>query len=155
MRQENVCLVGNHEIIYANVSSGKLSVTERAHTLQQLGVGVRSGNAIYTSCKSSYIIRCKFRRKAGYNEIEYIPISSPWYDEETQLTTLRNGDILLFMKDMHAALFSPKTEKCQEITLQGIEELHNIDPAFARQDCRGNIWLGTKRSGLYRMNLRA
>ena len=155
MGQENVCLVGNHEIVSANVSSGKLSVTECTPIPMQLGVGTRSGDAIYTSCKSPYIIRCKFRtHKTKYNEIEYIPVSFPWYDEETQLTTLRNGDLLLFMKDMHVALFSPKTEKCQEIPLQGISERHNIDPAFARQDSHGNIWLGTKRSGLYYMNLR-
>lgn len=164
MGQEKVCLVGNHELIAANVSSGKLSVTKRTPRLPQLGVGTLSGDDIYASCKSPYIIRCKFSskktednkaedNKAGYTRIEYLPVSFPWYDEETQLTTLRNGDILLFMKDMHVALFSPKTEKCQEIPLQGIEETHNIDPAFARQDSHGNIWLGTKRSGLYRMNL--
>ena len=164
MGQGKVCLVGNHEFIYANVSSGKLSVIKRTPRLPQLGVGTLSGDDIYASCKSPYIIRCKFSskktegdkaegNKAGYTRIEYIPVSFPWYDEETQLTTLRNGDIFLFMKDMHVALFSPKTEKCQEISLQGIEELHNIDPAFARQDSHGNIWLGTKRSGLYRMNL--
>ena len=169
MGKENVCLVGNHEIISADVSSGKLSVTDRTPRLPQLGVGTLSDNAIYASCKSPYIIRCKFssanteEKKAEDNEIEvtktegndfkYFPVSFPWYDEETQLTTLRNGDILLFMKDMHVALFSPKTEKCQEISLQGIGETHNIDPAFARQDRHGNIWLGTKRSGLYRMNL--
>ena len=160
MGQEKICLVGNHEIAFANVSSGKLSVTERAPILKQLGVGTRSGNDIYASCKSPYIIKCKFknykteRKKAEHNGIEYIPVSFPWYDEETQLTTLRNGDILLFMKDMHVALFSPKTEKCQEIQLQGIGETHNIDPAFARQDSQGYIWLGTKRSGLYRMSLK-
>ena len=160
MGQENVCLIGNHEIVCTNISSGKLSITERASIPKQLGVGTRSGNDIYTSCKSPYIIRCKFNPyKKEYNkvehcEIEYIPISLPWYDEETQLTTLRNGEILLFMKDMHVALFSPKTEKCQEIQLQGIGETHNIDPAFARQDSQGYIWLGTKRSGLYRMSLK-
>ena len=160
MGQEKACLVGNHEIISANVSSGKLSVTERASIPKQLGAGTRLGNDIYASCKSPYIIRCKFGsnkkeyNKAEHNKIEYIPISLPWYDEETQLTTLRNGEILLFMKDMHVALFSPKTEKCQEIQLQGIGETHNIDPAFARQDSQGNIWLGTKRSGLYRMSLK-
>ena len=160
MGQEDICLIGNHEIVFANISSGKLSITERAPILKQLGIGTRLGKDIYTSCKSPYIIRCKLNPhrkeydKAEHGEIEYIPISSPWYDEETQLTTLRNGDILLFMKDMHVALFSPKTEKCQEIQLQGIGETHNIDPAFARQDSQGNIWLGTKRSGLYRMSLK-
>ena len=164
MGHEKVCLVGNHEIISANVSSGKLSVSERAPILKQLGVGTKSGDDIYASCKSPYIIRCNFNSnkiednkavysKAEHKGIKYIPVSFPWYDEETQLTTLRNGDILLFMKDMHVALFSPKTEKYEEISLQGIEESHNIDPAFARQDSHGNIWLGTKRSGLYRMNL--
>ena len=154
MGQEKVCLVGNHEIISANITSGKLSVIDNVHILQQLGVGTRLGDTIYVCSKVPYIIRCKFRsHKTEPNAIDYLPVSLPWYDEETQLTTLRNGDIFLFMKDMHVAIFSPKTSECKEIPLRGIGEVHNIDPAFVRQDSHGNIWLGTKRSGLYRMNL--
>ena len=150
MNHGQVCLVGNHEIIFANTISNKLSIQYRTPSLPQLGVGTKSGENIYTSCKAPYIIRCNYKTK----EIKNIPISWSWYDEETQLTTLHNGDILLFMKDMHVALLSLKTGKCQELSLSGITERQNIDPAFARQDSRGDIWLGTKRSGLYRMNLK-
>lgn len=58
------------------------------------------------------------------------------------------------MKNMHLALLSPATGKITDLEVNGALKHGNIDPAFARQDSRGNIWLGTKRAGLYRFNLK-
>lgn len=149
MKDNRVCLVGNHELVSANISAGKLTLTNRASHLSQLGVGTQAGDDIFASCEAPYIIRYRY----GSQKADSIPVKLPAYDEETQLTTLHNGDILLFMKDMHIATFSPRTNQYKELKLQGIDESHNIDPAFARQDSHGNIWLGTKRSGLYLLKL--
>lgn len=145
----NICLIGNHEMVCAQVAHGKLQLTSRTTPLPQLGAGTLSGKDVYASCQAPYIIRYRY----GSKKTEFIPIQLPWYDEGTQLTTLSNGKILLFMKDMHIAILSPESKLCRELTLQGIEDTHNTDPAFARQDSHGNVWLGTKRSGLYRLNI--
>ena len=149
MKDNRVCLVGNHEMVSASVSAGKLTLANRASHLSQLGAGTQAGEDIFASCEAPYIIRYRY----GKQKADSIPVNLPAYDEETQLTTLHNGDILLFMKDMHIATFSPLTNRCQELNLLNVGESHNIDPAFARQDSHGNIWLGTKRSGLYRLKL--
>lgn len=149
MKDNRVCLVGNHEMVSGHVIAGKLTLINRASHLGLLGVGTLVGDDIFASCEAPYIIRYKY----GSQKADSIPVKLSGYDEETQLTTLHNGAILLFMKDMHIATFSPKTNQYKELKLQGIADTHNIDPAFARQDSHGNIWLGTKRSGLYRLRL--
>ena len=143
-----VCLVGNHEMVSAQVEGERLLVGKRASHLPLLGCGTRA-DAIYASSESPYIIRYRY----GATKADSIAFQNKWYDEETQLTTLKDGNVLLFMKDMHAALLSTRTGKVSELQLKGIGDPRNIDPAFARQDSKGNVWLGTKRSGLYRLNL--
>ncbi len=143
-----VCLVGTHEIVSAEVNGEKLSLGSRASRLPLLGCGTNS-DAVYASCEAPYIIRYKY----GSGRADSLAFDNKWYDEESQLTTLANGDILLFMKDMHVAIHSVKTGKTSELRLKGTENALNVDPAFARQDSRGLVWLGTKRSGLYRLDL--
>ncbi len=144
-----VCLVGNHEIVSAQVDRAQLHIGKRASNLPLLGSGTRVGSDIYASCEAPYIIKYRY----GATDADSIAFKNKWYDEETQLTTLHNGDILLFMRDMHVALLSTQTGSVRELNPKGIGNPQNIDPAFARQDSKGNIWLGTKRSGLYRFDL--
>ena len=115
-----------------------------------LGCGTRQASDVYVSCQAPYIIKYPF----GAAKAEFIACRSSWYDAETQLTTLQDGRILLFMKNMHLAILSPATQKITELEVSGAPKHGNIDPAFARQDSRGNIWLGTKRAGLYRFTLK-
>lgn len=143
------CLVGNHEIVSAQVDRAQLHIGKRASNLPLLGSGTRVGSDIYASCEAPYIIKYRY----GATDADSIAFKNKWYDEETQLTTLHNGDILLFMRDMHVALLSTQTGSVRELNPKGIGNPQNIDPAFARQDSKGNIWLGTKRSGLYRFDL--
>ena len=160
-------LVGNHQILSCElkndkpqvvakassvkISSGKASMANASSRISSslMGYGVKNGDALYVSCENGHLLRFHF----GAMQPEEIPIKSKWYDEETQLTTLHNGDIFLFMKNMHCALFSPKTGTWQELKLTGIPDYANIDPAFVRQDSYGSIWLGTKRYGLYHLNM--
>lgn len=115
-----------------------------------LGCGTRQASDVYVSCQAPYIIKYPF----GAAKAKLISCPNSWYDAETQLTTLQDGRILLFMKNMHLAILSPATQKITDLEISGAPKHGNIDPAFARQDSRGNIWLGTKRAGLYRFTLK-
>ena len=148
---ERVWLVANNHIKSCRLLPGnQLSTTGTFRSTAILGCGTRQANDVYVSCQAPYIIKYPF----GASNAEFIACKSSWYDAETQLTTLQDGSILLFMKNMHLALLSPATGKITDLEVNGAPKHGNIDPAFARQDSRGNIWLGTKRAGLYRFNLK-
>ena len=67
---------------------------------------------------------------------------------------LPDGNILLFMQGMHLAILYPKTGKIKEMKVAGMPEYGNFDPAFAKLDSYGNVWLGTKRDGLYLIDMK-
>ena len=148
---DRVWLVANNQIKSCRLLPGnQLSTTGTFRSSAVLGCGTRQANDVYASCQAPYVIKYPF----GTDHAERIAYHNTWYDAETQLTTLQNGSILLFMKNMHLALLSPATGKITDLEVNGAPKHGNIDPAFARQDSRGNIWLGTKRAGLYRFNLK-
>lgn len=148
---DRVWLVANNHIKSCRLLPGnQLSTTGTFRSAAILGCGTRQANDVYASCQAPYVIKYPF----GASKAEFIACKSSWYDAEPQLTTLQDGSILLFMKNMHLALLSPATGKITDLEVNGAPKHGNIDPAFARQDSRGNIWLGTKRAGLYRFNLK-
>ena len=158
-------LVGSQQVLSCDLKNDKPQVVSKASSVKfpskssmpkasdahapLMGSGVKNGDALYVSCENGHLLRFHF----GATRPEEIAVNHKWYDEETQLTTLRNGDIFLFMKNMHCAIYSPKTGKWQDLKLTGIPDYANIDPAFVRQDSYGSIWLGTKRYGLYHLNM--
>ena len=143
----HVWLVGNHQILSCHVAASRITPQNSISSPSPIGTGARQGEYLYASCQSPHIIRYRF----GSSQAENIPFASRWYDDETQLTALHDGSILLFMKDMHFALLSPKSLEIKEFC---VKSEGNIDPAFVHQDSRGEIWLGTKRSGLYRLDIK-
>lgn len=144
-------LVGNHQIKSCRIGTGnQVASIGSYHSSSLLGCGTRLGDEVYVSSQAPYIVRYKF----GAANAELLAYSNTWYDEETQLATLQDGRILLFMKNMHLAFLSPNNQQIKELNVCGAPRHGNIDPAFARQDSRGDIWLGTKRAGLYRLNLK-
>ncbi len=148
-----VWLVGNRRLLCCEVSGGTTSIVggmpKNGGTGVRLGSGVCAGECIYVSCDGGYLIKQAF----GATETGHISVPSQWYDEETQLTLLADGSIVLFMKNMHFALIDPKSGSVRELRVSGELPPGNVDPAFVRQDSRGNVWLGTKRSGLYRLDM--
>lgn len=148
---DQVWLVTNNYIKSCRILPGnQLSTAGTFRSAAILGCGTRLANDVYASCQAPYIIKYPF----GAANAERIACHNSWYDAETQLTTLQDGRILLFMKNMHLAILTPDTEKITDLEVSGTPKHGNIDPAFARQDSKGNIWLGTKRAGLYRLSLK-
>ena len=151
---QRLWVIYDHEVLGCRLQGTGIRVESRtagqAGQPLYLGYGTRLGNDLYLSCSGGRMLRCRY----GQDRPDFLPVCSRWYDAETQLTTLRDGRLLLFMKNMHVALYTPRTGRLQELPLKGTPGEANIDPAFARQDSRGIVWLGTKRFGLYRLDLR-
>ena len=146
-------LIGNREVLACRIDNGEASVVGRAMGVADgsmpLGMGARLGDRLYVSCDANYILRLGFGEKT-----ERIVVNSPFYDSETQLTALRNGSLLVFMKNMHLAVYTPATRTLAPLPIKGAPMGVNIDPAFVREDSYGNVWLGTKRFGLYRLDMK-
>ncbi len=145
---QHAWLVGSNQILSCQISGNSITTQSSILSDTAIGTGTSQDGCLYASCQAPYIIKYKF----GASHAEKIPFKNQWYDDETQLTTLHDGSILLFMKNMHFGLLSPQSQKIKEFEVNAPQG--NIDPAFVRQDSRGTIWLGTKRSGLYHLDIK-
>lgn len=145
-------LVGNRQVLSCRVSGSTIAAEGRAfgatRGTAQLGAATRVGDTLYVSSDGALL---SFGYATGAPR--RTPVASRWYDSETQLATLADGRVLLFMRNMQLALFSPRDGRITPLATSGDTADGNTDPAFARQDSYGNVWLGTKRSGLYRLSL--
>lgn len=150
----HVWLVGNRQVASCRLSGSQPLVECNAHGSKdlttRLGSGTRAGKCLYVS--SSDGLLCF---DYGSATPRRIAVSSQWLDEETRLTTLHDGRILLFMKNMNIMLYDPITRHAQAFKTAGAPTGCNIDPAFACEDSYGHVWLGTKRFGLYRLDMRS
>ncbi len=148
-----VWLVGNRRLLCCEVSGGTTRVVGGTPTADgaggRLGSGVCKDGCIYVSSDGGFLIKNTF----GSQAVERISVPSQWYDGETQLALLADGRIVLFMKNMHFALLDPASGRVRALRVSGDLPPGNVDPAFVRQDSHGNVWLGTKRSGLYRLDM--
>lgn len=108
---DRVWLVANNHIkSYRLLPGNQLSTTGTFRSSAVLGCGTRQANDVYASCQAPYVIKYPF----GTDHAERIAYRNTWYDAETQLTTLQDGSILLFMKNMHLALLSPATSSTRQ-----------------------------------------
>lgn len=113
---DRVWLVANNHIKSCRLLPGnQLSTTGTFRSSAVLGCGTRQANDVYASCQAPYVIKYPF----GTDHADRIAYRNTWYDAETQLTTLQNGSILLFMKNMHLALLSPATGKITDLEVNG------------------------------------
>ncbi len=113
------------------------------------GPGTILNGEAYVCTNTEWLLR--FRQ--DNNGVDSFKVDSPWYNEETQATHLTDGTLLLAMKNMHLALLRPGRQKAEALTLKCDSAAANSEPAFAMQDSHRNVWIGTKRSGLYRIDL--
>ena len=147
-------LVADRQILSCSINGSDIRPEGKAFgsplTNHMLGCGTSIGDCLFVPCDGTYIIRYRF----GSSHADSIAVNSQWLDDETQLAPLGRDKLLLFMKNMNIALLDLQSGKLTPLKTNNIENAGNIDPAFVRIDSRHNVWLGTKRSGLYRLDLR-
>ncbi len=147
-------VIGNRQIASCSVTTGRIAPIGRAYAYntesRQIGCGTRLGDCLFAPNANGYLLKYKF----GSNRADSIDIHSTWFDDETQLAALSNETLLLFMRNMHLATLNTRNGRLTPLKTNSIDNAGNIDPAFVRTDSHGNVWLGTKRSGLYRLDLR-
>ena len=143
---EHLWLVSEHQVLSCRINNERIEVLAKSPLFKSvLGQGLKVGNHLYVSSGKGRLLRFGF----GKPQPEIIHISSPHFDNETKLAKLNDGNILLFMLGMHLAVLSSETGKIRDIKIADMPREGSLDPAFAKQDYYGNIWLGTKRDGLY------
>ena len=146
---EHLWLVSEHQVLSCRINNERIEVLAKSPLFKSgLGLGLKVGNHLYVSSEKGCLLRFEF----GKPQPEIIHISSPHFDNETKLAKLNDGNILLFMLGMHLAVLSPETGKIRDMKVADMPQEGSLDPAFAKQDSYGNVWLGTKRDGLYLMN---
>ena len=146
---EHLWLVSEHQVLSCRINNERIEVLAKSPLFKSgLGLGLKVGNHLYVSSEKGCLLRFEF----GKPQPEIIHISSPHFDNETKLAKLNDGNILLFMLGMHLAVLSPETGKIRDIKIADMPREGSLDPAFAKQDSYGNVWLGTKRDGLYFTN---
>lgn len=146
---EHLWLVSEHQVLSCRINNERIEVLAKSPLFKSgLGLGLKVGNHLYVSSGKGCLLRFGF----GKPQPEIIHISSPHFDNETKLAKLNDGNILLFMLGMHLAVLSPETGKIRDMKVADMPQEGSLDPAFAKQDSYGNVWLGTKRDGLYLMN---
>ena len=144
-------LLSHKEILQCRVEGTHL-VTYSRHAAQEsilYGPGTLLHGDAYVCTNTEWLLR--FRQ--DNNGVDSIKVGSPWYNEETQTTHLADGTLLLAMKNMHLALLHPDRQRIETLTLACDSAAANSEPAFVMQDSHRNVWIGTKRSGLYRVNM--
>ena len=144
-------MVSEHQVASCRISDERADVLHKSPLLKpMLGNGLKVGDALYVCSEGRNLLRFRFDNL----QPDTISIPSPYYDHETKMEKLTDGNILLFMQGMHLAILSPKTGKIKEMKVAGMPEYGNFDPAFAKLDSYGNVWLGTKRDGLYLIDMK-
>ena len=147
-------VVGNRQIASCLVKTGRIAPIGRAYAYntgsRQIGCGTRLGDCLYAPNANGYLLKYKF----SSDHADSIAIHNPWFDDETQLAAISDATLLLFMRNMHLATLNTRNGKLTPLKTNRIDNAGNIDPAFVRTDSHGNVWLGTKRSGLYRLDSR-
>ena len=146
---EHLWLVSEHQVLSCRINNERIEVLAKSPLFKSgLGLGLKVGNHLYVSSGKGCLLRFEF----GKPQPEIIHISSPHFDDETKLAKLNDGNILLFMLGMHLAVLSPETGKIRDMKVADMPQEGSLDPAFAKEDSYGNVWLGTQRDGLYLMN---
>lgn len=131
-------MVSGHQVASCRISDECADVLHKSPVLKSLlGYGLKVGDALYVCSEGGKLLRFRFDNLHP----DTIPVPSAYYDHETKMEKLPDGNILLFMQGMHLAILSPKTGKIKEMKVAGMPEYGNFDPAFAKLDSYGNVWL--------------
>lgn len=150
--QERVWLTSDKQVQRCHVSGCHISADARFQAPAGMTYGasaVLRGDA-YVCTNTPWLLI--FRRDGKH--VDSLRIDNAWYNEEAKITPLGDGTLLMVMKDMHMCLLHPEKRTVEEYPVRGLAMTGYIEPAFVMQDSHHNVWLGTKRSGLYRIDLK-
>lgn len=155
---ERVCLVSTEEVVMCRFNAENVSFSDcrtlhrcNAQRGERLGMAAKLGQHVYVTAENGVLLSIDCYKES----VERIQVALPFYDSETMLTSLQCGDLLLFMKNMRLATYSPTKHEVRSVVYDTPSfKVENIDPAFAMEDSRGTLWLGTRRYGLYEMNVK-
>ncbi len=149
-------LVGNRRVLSCTLGEASLATADTdtdngtPTVTSTLGSGVRMGSTLYVSSDCGALLTYTF----GAARPDSITVPGAWYDDETQLTALDHRRLLLFMRNMNVMVYDTRRRTFTPVPVRGDLPYGNVDPAFIRTDTHGSVWLGTKRSGLYRLDAR-
>ena len=147
---EHLWLVSEHQVLSCRINNERIEVLAKSPLFKSvLGQGLKAGNHLYVSSEKGRLLRFEF----GKPQPEIIRIPSPYFNYETKLAKLSDENILLFMRGMHLAVLSPDTGKIREMKVTDRPREGSLDPAFAKQDSYGNVWLGTQRDEIGRAHV--
>ena len=105
---EHAWMVSGHQVASCRISDECADVLHKSPVLKSLlGYGLKVGDALYVCSEGGKLLRFRFDNL----QPDTIPIPSAYYDHETKMEKLADGNILLFMQGMHLAILSPKTGK--------------------------------------------
>lgn len=127
--EERLWLVSEHQVLSCRINNGRIEVLAKSPLFKSgLGQGLKIGNHLYVSSEKGRLLRFKF----GKPQPEIIHIPNPYFNNETKLAKLSDGNILLFMMGMHLAILSPDTGKIREMKVAGMPQEGSLDPEFAK-----------------------
>lgn len=150
---DSVALLSDEALVIGRISMTTLGIVPLRMVRQQarLGMGLKVERTLYVTADGGVLLAYDWQK----NEMRRIRVYASCYDAETQLAVLRDGGVLLFMKQMQLAVWHERTQQLRSIKTDVVASAaRNIDPAFALQDSRGRVWLGTKRYGLYSLDMK-
>lgn len=146
-------LIGNRRVLSCTLGEASLTAGGQESALHTphgtLGSGARIGDRLYVSSDCGALLCYSFAAERP----DSIAVPGEWYDDETQLMALEGHRLLLFMRNMHVTVYDTARHTFTPLRISGDLPYGNVDPAFARIDSHGTVWLGTKRSGLYHLDL--
>ncbi len=150
---DKVWLLSNVRLLSCTLSNGQINVIGRVysplHMGPLLGNGIKVGNEILFTSASPYLLKSSF----GASTCDSILVANKLYNNESKLTNLPNGEVLLVMKGLEMASYNPRNNKVTALHVQKSPNLSNAVPTVVVKDKKNKIWIGTRHDGLKRYNI--
>lgn len=144
-------IITNVRIFSCQTDNRQINIISRAYGNDNvgplLGNGVCSGNDVFVTSGSHYLIRCPF----GSTHPDSIFVKDIAYDQDALPAKLKNGRVIVIMKGLKAAVYDKGARQCKPYAAPDSNAGSNIIPSSVEVDSKGTVWIGTLRNGLYKL----
>lgn len=152
MSDTQAWLISNVRVLSCNVIDGRIDVLNRVFSPKNigplLGKGCRvDGSDVVVTSDSPYLLRCRF----GSTSCDSIAVRNKMYSHNSRLLSLPDGRVLIVMKGLNMAIYSPTTDKVVPYATAKPSGFDNADPEAVCIDSKHNVWIGTRHNGLVRL----